>query len=341
MEELQKKVLILTADVGFGHRSAANAIKAALQATYGDRCVVQIENPLDDSLTPGILRDVQTDYDRLVRQMPDAYKLSYQVANEPVPNYVIERALIVLLFRVLNDLLQRVKPDVVVITNQMYSAPLNAVIAINRWSLPYLTTITDLTHVHRQWFYEGIDLLLVPTREVFRQAIEAGFTEDRLRETGIPVHPSFALENRTREMIREQLGWIPDKTTVLVVGSKRVKHLDGILSILNRAGLPIQLTLVAGGDEALYNRFKNTKWSLPVNYYNYVNEMPAFLHAADCVLTKAGGLIVSESLACGLPLLFTDVTPGQEEGNADYVIRNGAGEMVVEPTQVSEKLFLW
>lgn len=341
MIDQQKKILILTADVGFGHRSAANAVSAALKIAYGDRCIVQVENPLDNPHTPGILREVQTDYDRLVRQMPDAYKLSYQVANEPVPNYVVERALIVLLFRVLNETLKRAKPDVIVITNQMYCAPLNAVIAMNRWTLPYLTTITDLTHVHRQWFYEGIDLLLVPTREVFHQALEAGFTEERVRETGIPINPSFAMENRTREVIRQHLGWDLNLTTVLVVGSKRVKHLDAFLHILNHSGFPIQLILVAGGDDALFNHFENTEWHLPVYCYNYVREMPAFLHAADCILSKAGGLIVSESLACGLPMLFVDVTPGQEEGNAEYVVRNGAGVMAIESVQALETLSHW
>ena len=338
---ITKSILILTADVGYGHRSAANAIAAALKETYGERCAVQIENPLDDPRSPSILREVQTDYDRLVRQMPDAYKLSYQVTNEPVPNYVVVRALIVLLYRVLSETLNRIKPDAVVVTNQIYSAPLNAVIAMNRWPLPYLTTDTDLTHVHRQWFYEGIDLLLVPTQEVFHQALESGFTEERVCVTGIPINPHIPMENRSQEAIRAQLGWEIGRTTVLVVGSKRVKNLEGVLQALNHSGLPVQLVLVAGGDDALFEQFENTAWHLPVYRYNYIKEMPAFLHAADCILSKAGGLIVSESLACGLPLLFVDVTPGQEEGNAEYVVRNGAGEMATEPIQALETLFHW
>ena len=32
-----KRVLIITADVGFGHRSAANAVASALMETYGDQ----------------------------------------------------------------------------------------------------------------------------------------------------------------------------------------------------------------------------------------------------------------------------------------------------------------
>jgi len=43
-----KRVLILTADAGFGHRSAANGVAAALRELYGDDCAVEIVNPLED-----------------------------------------------------------------------------------------------------------------------------------------------------------------------------------------------------------------------------------------------------------------------------------------------------
>ena len=63
--------------------------------------------------------------------------------------------------------------------------------------------------------------------------------------------------------------------------------------------------------------------------------------AADCLVCKAGGLIVTEALACGLPLLLTEVLPGQEQGNADYVIHQGAGVRAESPTDVLETLFHW
>jgi 1,2-diacylglycerol 3-beta-galactosyltransferase len=59
------------------------------------------------------------------------------------------------------------------------------------------------------------------------------------------------------------------------------------------------------------------------------------MKASDFIISKAGGLIVSESLACGLPLLLSEALPGQEAGNARYVVDNqvgawapGAGEVL-------------
>ena len=80
-----KKVLILTADAGFGHRSAANAVAQSLAQYYPGQCQVEIINPLDDPRTPFFLRDSQTDYDRIVREVPELYKLGYGVSGDTIP----------------------------------------------------------------------------------------------------------------------------------------------------------------------------------------------------------------------------------------------------------------
>ena len=222
-----KRVLILTADAGFGHRSAANAIAAAFQDAYPGRCVVQIANPLDDKHVPPFLRDTQNDYDKIVRQMPDFWKLNYQISDASVPVAVIERALIVLLIRVIRTLIRDFNPDVIVTTYMLYMAPLDAYITLRKLPIPFITVVTDLTNVHRIWFNQGADLCLLPTEEAYEQALSSGLTPDVARLTGIPVNPAFAHETREKSAIRAELGWAPNITTALVVGSKRVKKLDG------------------------------------------------------------------------------------------------------------------
>jgi len=144
-----KRLLILTADAGFGHRSAANAIAAALQETHGSECTIEIVNALDDARTPALLRDSQSDYDRLVREMPALYEVGYQASDASAPSTLVESALTVLLFEVMLDLVHRIQPDVIVTTYPLYQAPLGAVFSITRRYIPLLTVITDLATVHR------------------------------------------------------------------------------------------------------------------------------------------------------------------------------------------------
>jgi len=336
-----KRILILTADAGFGHRSAANAIAAALRESHGNDCVVEIVNLLEDNRVPAFLRYSQADYDRIVRDMPDLYKFGYEASDAAVPSMMVESALMVMLFEAMDDLVRRHQPDAIVTTYPLYQSPLSAVYTIRRRHIPLLTVVTDLATVHRLWFHETADLCLVPTQKVRDLALAHGLSAGNVRIVGIPVHPNLARESRGTTVIRAELGWRPDLTTVLAVGSKRVGHLNDVLAVLNHSGLPLQLAIVAGGDDELYHQLESTEWHAVTHLYDFVQNMPTLMHAADCIICKAGGLIVTEALACGLPLLLTDVLPGQETGNANYVIESGAGELAQTPMAALEIIYHW
>jgi 1,2-diacylglycerol 3-beta-galactosyltransferase len=128
---------------------------------------------------------------------------------------------------------------------------------------------------------------------------------------------------------------------VLAIGSKRVEHLYDALWVLNHSGFPLQLVIASGGDEEFYRRCQETDWHVEAHVYDFVTEMGTFMRGADCVLGKAGGLTVSEALACGLPLILVDVIPGQETGNASYVVSGNAGMLADDPTEVLEAMAHW
>ena len=174
----QKRILILTADAGFGHRSAANAIAAALEETRGPACTFEVVNALDDKRTPGWLRDSQSDYDRLAREMPDLYKFGYDVSDSSVTSRVVENALRTLLYRPLRETVQNFKPDAIISTYPLYQAPLGAVFAISKMFIPLVCVVTDLATVHQIWFSEDADLTVVPTSIVRDLAIGAGLSSE-------------------------------------------------------------------------------------------------------------------------------------------------------------------
>lgn len=337
----KKRVLILVSDAGLGHRRAAEAIAAVLERKYSQQCTVEIANPMSDERVPSGLRDSQSDYDQLVQQAPRLYGLGYQASDAAVPSAVLEGVLTVVLFAAVRDLLRRYQPDVVVTTYPLYQSPHHAVCLVSRHHIPLLTVVTDLATVHRMWFSQAAARVLVPTQAVYDLAIKAGLPRDKVRITGIPVSPDIVREKRAPPDIRAELGWRPDLTTLLVVGGKRVKHLDNILHVLNHSALSLQLVIVAGGDDEFYQQFQRMEWHLATRMYNFVTNLPTMMRAADCILCKAGGLTVTESLACGLPLLLVDVLPGQEVGNAEYVVQGGAGELAKDPTTVLAVLYHW
>jgi 1,2-diacylglycerol 3-beta-galactosyltransferase len=336
-----KKILILTADFGFGHRSAANAIATGLRSAYGAACSVDVLNPLEDPQAPALLRDDQHAYDRLVREAPDLYRLGYKVGETWVASHLVEGSFTLGLFNVMRDLLRQRQPDIIVTTYLFYQGILSAVFAAEGRRLPVVTVVTDLSHVNRMWFHTVADMCLVPTQAVYEQALAAGLSPERVRNTGLPVRPDLAAESREPASLRAELGWTADKFTVLAIGSKRVGHMEQALQSLNHSGWPLQLVAVAGGDPILLQHLQVIDWHVDTYVYGYVEQMGTFLRAADCVLSKAGGLTVAESLACGRPLILVDVIQGQETGNADYVTSGGAGVLAPSPLAVLESVAHW
>jgi 1,2-diacylglycerol 3-beta-galactosyltransferase len=337
----RKLILVLTSDAGFGHRSAANAIQAAMNARYGSECETLILNPMEDKRAPFFVREAAADYDRLVRVMPELYRFYYDASDTTVTSAIVESTLTVLLFEIMLDLVRTYRPDAIVTTYPLYQAPLEAVFTMRGIDTPMLTVVTDLATIHRVWFSRAADLCLVPNEIVRELAMSYGLSANQLAVTGIPINPLLVSDRRGQRELRQEFGWREDLLTFLAVGSRRVDRLMDTLNILNHFGVPLQLAVVAGKDRSLYEELRQVDWHVPTHLYEYTDNIPLMMRASDAVICKAGGLIVTEGLAAGKPLMLVDVIPGQETGNADLVVRNGAGDLARSDMEVLETIAHW
>ena len=55
----------------------------------------------------------------------------------------------------------------------------------------------------------------------------------------------------------------------------------------------------------------------------FTDQVPAYMHAADVLLSKAGGISSSEAAMLGVPLVHTMAIPGVETENAAFFARHG------------------
>lgn len=338
---IRQKILILTADAGFGHRSAANAICRAFELRYGEAAHTIIINPLDEPGAPPFMRGAENDYDKLAREWPQFYKLGYKMSDMALTTNVTEMAYVMMMYEVIARLMKQHAPDIVVITFPTYQYPVAAHRRLTNSAIPMATIVTDLVSLQKMWFSQSADLCLVPTAIAARLAVERGLDADLVHVTGLPVNPALADAPPSKAAARRALGWPEDKFTVLAVGSKRVERLDAFVQVLNHTGFDLHLVAVAGGNETLYQSLQATEWHVPTTVYDFVRNMPDLMHAADCLISKAGGLIVTESMACGLPLILTQFIPGQETGNVRFVVEQGAGDLALEPLALLETLAHW
>lgn len=335
----KKRILIMTSNLGFGHMSAASAIKTALNEKHAEFDVTII-NPAEHEMTPDLLKEIHDLYDSSSKR-EGLYELLYKISDTGLAAFATNSAVSVMLRDAVASVIEKHQPDLIIAVHEDYLAPLKTLYDMAGFKIPIVTVITDLTTIHRRWFNQISKLTVVPTDVGKTLASEHGLLKAKVRKIGIPVDPIISKERRKPAEIRQELGWDTDKRTIVVVGSTRVTNLVQNLRGLNHSGLDIQMALIAGGDDKLFQAFKSTEWHTDVHLYNYVDNIPSMIKASDFVISKAGGLIVSETLASGKPILITDVIEGQETGNANYVLDNGAGGRAFTPIDVLETVYHW
>ncbi|HQK92816.1 MAG TPA: glycosyltransferase [Armatimonadota bacterium] len=191
---------------------------------------------------------------------------------------------------------------------------------------PVAVVVTDHA-VHSQWMHPGADLTLVPSESVRQGFIERGMPAERVRHTGIPIRRAFA-EPVDRDSARREFGLDPSRPVVLVGpeafgATQAAREAFGVLSRMPG----VQVVFVGGtGARAVEVRTRlASRCPDRMRAMGHIDAMHRLMGAADLMVTKAGGITVSEALARGLPLLLHRPLPGHEEWNVRYVTEGGAG----------------
>lgn len=146
---------------------------------------------------------------------------------------------------------------------------------------------------------------------------------------GLPVRREF-LQSLSRDDARSVLGLDQELPTVFVMGgSMGYGDLYGTVEGLLSRG--IQVICICGQNDSALHRIK--KLSGPLLALGYSDQVSVCMDAADLIITKPGGITVTELISKKLPAVLSPSIPGQEERNGEFLIRNG-GAVRPAPEQV-------
>lgn len=313
-----KRVLILTLSVGSGHVQASSVIRDAL-ADGAEAVEVRTVDAIDLAAPWFPWLYVQP-YWWMLRYRRELWRALYERRQHKrhrstAPSWVFRHGCA--------NVLQELKsfaPHLVIVT-EIGAAEIAALGKREGWfSSPILAVLTDF-HAEPPWVQPEIDYYSVATEHAKAQLIGWGVSPQRIVTAGIPINPAFALSYDKPE-IRAALGLKPAQPMVLLMaGGMGMAPLDLIAGHLERCGFPLQAIAVAGHDHALYERLRRLrgKIALELSCFGWTNRIPELMAAADLIVTKPGGLTVSEALASGLPMILTHPIPGPEERNILYL----------------------
>ncbi len=323
---MAKRALLLISDTGGGHRSAANALAAALEEAphpYQSR----IEDVAAHCAFP--LTQLGLGYSMALRYAPPIYGALYYATNGRRRYRALVRFCEPLYRERLRDLFIEYRPDVIVSVHPLLNhAALRARDDAGMQHVPVVTVITDLGKVHESWLVPDADAVVVPAREVYQRALSRGVPPARLRLLGHPIHPNFDDVTGSKADLRAQLKLPADVPVVmLMAGGEGGGKLLSTALALARAHLPIELVVVCGRNEPLAIKLGELSPTLPtpMHVLGFTDKIPEYFRAVDLLVTKAGPGTIAEANAAQLPVVVYDYVPGQERGNVDFVRRNGLG----------------
>lgn len=338
------RILIFYGSYGGGHLSASRSIRDYIQSNYPDSEIMMVDcieyiNKLFNKVTTKAYVDFSKNARWIWKQL---YYGSESGGLARISNS-INRIMAIKL----DKLIQEFCPTLIISTHPFSSQMCAILKQKGKVNCTLATVMTDYAP-HNQWLvaHEFVDYYFVAHEGMKEQLIERGVEPNKIYATGIPLSNRFLL-NYDKPKILQEYNLSPDKKTILFFcggeyGFGKDKTFNRLKAIIDT--FPnLQVIAIAGRNEKMKERFdalvEETNSRNTVKILSYTNQVAELMSVSDLVITKPGGLTTTESLASGLPLIIIDPLPGQEEENADFIEKSGAGIWIKENDDIQNILF--
>ncbi|WP_438432380.1 MGDG synthase family glycosyltransferase [Gorillibacterium sp. sgz500922] len=322
-----RKVLLLYAGYGDGHLQVSRALREGLRDRGIDSVLVDLialSHPCLDAFCRRFYRSSYTWF-------PHVYGWMYGATNRLSPEHALLNRLNSLGRSALRALVDREKPDLIVNTFPMPALPVNA-------GIPVCTVLTDFT-AHSRWLSKQADVYYVATEDLAKELHSKGVPAERTRVSGIPTLERFRRPVGC-DRIHARFGLSARKKTLLVMAgaagipAEWEQMSDGVL-----ASPELQTVFVCGHNRPLRLKLEAAyRHAAQVRVFGYVEDISMLMAVSFALVTKAGGVTLSEALTANLPAILFRPVPGQERANAHYLASKGAAMIAMNGSELSHHI---
>ncbi|MGE6676062.1 diglucosyl diacylglycerol synthase [Bacillus pumilus] len=328
-----KKILILTANYGNGHMQVAKTLYDECKSQGFEHVVVsnlyQESNPIVSEVTQYL-------YLKSFSIGKQFYRLFYygvdKIYNKRKFNIYLKMG-----NKRLDELIQLHNPDIIIITFPMIVVPEYR----NKTGkvIPTFNVMTDFC-LHKIWVHENIDRYYVATDYVKQKLVEIGTHPSDVKVTGIPIRPQFEADV-PKSKIYKKYGLSSNKKVLLIMAGahgvlKNVKELCEALLLDSE----VQIVVVCGKNAALKQSLSDLEQAHPdqLKALGYVEQIDELFRVTDCMITKPGGITLTEATAIGVPVILYKPVPGQEKENAYFFEDYGAAIVINRHEDILESV---
>ncbi|MBA8759421.1 diglucosyl diacylglycerol synthase [Staphylococcus coagulans] len=323
----KKKILIITGSFGNGHIQVTNSIIEELSHMNLEHLTV-IEHDLFLEAHPIMTSICKKWYINSFKYFRRMYKAFYYSRPDQLDKcfykyYGLNKLL---------NLLLKEKPDLILLT---FPTPVMSVLTEQfNMNIPIATVMTDY-RMHKNWITPYSARYYLATEDLKDEFASVGIPRETLKVTGIPISARF--EDRIdREAWLTQHHLDPKAQTILMsAGAFGVsKGFEQMIQRIIDESPNAQVVMICGRNKELKRQlskaFKGNRHVLILGYTNNMNEWMASSHL---MITKPGGITISEALTRKVPMIFLNPAPGQELENALYFEEKAFGKIADTPSE--------
>ncbi len=326
------KIVITYASCGTGHRRAAEAIYNYFQ----ENCPHQ-DLKIIDALqkTNFIFRKLYSyGYLFLVNHALWLWHFAFWLTSikclRPTTNFLIS-VINRLNAKNFSDFLIQEKLDFIISTHFFPSEIATHLKKFNKLNSKLVTVITDFG-IHPLWISAGTDMYIVASNLSKEQLILEGVQENSIKDLGTPIDSKF-LKKYEKNILCKKFNIEPNKFTILITtGSFGIGQIEEIVDSLYKE---VQILVVSAHNKILYARLRKRNYP-SVRAFGFIDNMQELMAVSDMIITKPGGLTISESLAMGLLPIFITAIPGQETENAKILAKKSIGIIIKDIASIKD-----
>lgn len=336
-------ILLFYASYGSGHLSAATAIEQYIRENYPDAKTLKID--CVEYINKSINKISTSAYKSIILKTPMLWGQVYKLLKNDTILDITQfsnRFMAKKIFTLFEDF----EPDLVISCHPLGGQITSFLKSHKKTNCKLATVMTDFAS-HKQWLIgkDYTDYFFVSNIEMKTSLISEGIYPNKIYVSGIPISPNF-YKNYDKENIYKSLNIEKNKKNIIFFGGGSLglsssSNIQAILiSLLQATDESHQIIIISGKNQKLYNDFQktinNTYHKSQIKLIDFTTELPELLPITSFVITKPGGLTITECISTNVPIILINPIPGQEKENAQYISDNKMGIWIKTNKPTSE-----
>ncbi len=324
---MKKKLLVMYATYGTGHKSIAKYIDDFFTET-GEYEVMEIDilqyaNPFLGAFTNKF-------YNNVMYKCPALWSLIYYMTDVPIAGKMSAKLQSrVVSSKKIKKVILDFNPDMVIATHFTAATYISKLKKSGYLNCHLVSIVTDYK-AHRIWLdsYKSEDALIVNSVEEKKTLVKRGIDANIIHTFGIPVSSKYTMSLYNKYELLKKFKLSGDRPIILFYGgggNGSTTTLPYLLTLIEKK-IDADVFFVCGKNQELKKKAESMAKRHNANNIHtlgFITNGPEYMVVADFVITKPGGLTVTECLTFKKPMVLIRNAGGQERDNYKFLEKRG------------------